>query len=113
MQNDLEMTNEIVWYQEYMGDIADELSSHWSELLREALKKIVAEAERRGQVKAWEEAKKLVEECTPRELQADEYDEDTECGYCRSPDPDCGCNASEALGDTILLKIDAKINELK
>lgn len=43
------------WYQEYMGDIADELSSHYAELLREALKKIVAEAERRGREAAWEQ----------------------------------------------------------
>ena len=74
---------------------------------------IVAEAERRGEMKAWSEAKKIIEERTPRELDADEYDEDTECSYCRNSDPDCGCEACESLGDAILGDIDAKLTSLK
>lgn len=108
------MTNEKEWWKDEAFYIITSMNEHGEVTGEEPdIEKIVAEAMRRGEMNAWSEAKKIIEERTPRELDADEYDEDTECSYCRNSDPDCGCEACESLGDAILGDIDAKLTSLK
>lgn len=54
------MTNEKEWWDDGIVNIVDDLSSNDLARLKEAIGKIVAEAERLGEVKAWEEAQKMV-----------------------------------------------------
>jgi len=59
------MTNEKEWWDDGIANIADDLSSKDLAHLKEALGKIVAEAMRRGEMKAWEEAQKALKQADP------------------------------------------------
>lgn len=103
------MENKNEWWWKWWLNSIMEPDKRERQKVYDVLNRIIAESEKR----TWEEAKKIVEKNTPKQLSEDEYDEDTQCGYCKGDDPDCGCEAVEASNNLILRGLNSRLADLK